>query len=80
MTRIDHTGHDHSNTTAARTACRKMTGGVRVADMIQDSRGQWGVVVNIYYGTGELQTKFGDTVTLWVPASEVHAVERRTRS
>ena len=22
MTRIDHTGHDHSNTTAARTSCR----------------------------------------------------------
>lgn len=23
MTRIDHTGHNHPNTTAARTACRK---------------------------------------------------------
>lgn len=23
MTRINHTGHDHPNTTAARTACRK---------------------------------------------------------
>jgi hypothetical protein len=80
MTRIDHTGHGHANTTAARTACRKMTGGVQVADMIQDSRGEWGVVLMVHYGTGELQTRFSDVLTLWVPASEVRAVERRPRA
>lgn len=30
-TRISHTGHDHPNTTAARTACRKQMAGFKAA-------------------------------------------------
>lgn len=34
MTRIDHTGHNHPNTTKARTACRKLNRPVGVGDMV----------------------------------------------
>jgi hypothetical protein len=80
MAHIDHTGHGHDATPKARAACRKLTGGVRVADMIQDSRGEWGVVLGIHHNSGEIKTKFHDVLILWVPASEVRAVERRPRS
>lgn len=36
-TRTNHTGHDHPNTTAARTACRKATAGL-LADAVDAYR------------------------------------------
>lgn len=80
--RIDHTGHAHPATTAARTACRKLTAGAVVGDMIQahitpDSVA-WGVVLSIT-PSGELRTRFSDLITLYVPANTIIALERRTR-
>lgn len=80
MTRIDHTGHDHPATPAGRAACRKLTGGLRVADMIQirmSGHLVWGVILHINYTTGEFKTRFSDTVTLYVPTSEIVAGEKR---
>jgi hypothetical protein len=37
MTRIDHTGHSHSNTTAARQACRKSVADAQRAYLLADA-------------------------------------------
>lgn len=79
-TRIDHTGHNHPATTAGRTACRKLTAGVKVGDMVQahitPDALAWGVVLS-FTPAGELRTRFSDTITLYIPANTVAAVERR---
>lgn len=79
--RIDHTGHGHPATTSARTACRKLTSGARVGDMIQahitPEAVAWGVVLS-FTPAGELRTRFSDTLVLYVPATTIIAVERRT--
>lgn len=79
MTRIDHTGHNHPATTAARQACRKLVAGAHVGDMIQAPHTPgWGVVLKINYMTGELKTRYSDTIILYVPANTVSMIERRT--
>jgi hypothetical protein len=80
MTHIDHTGHGHDATTKARTACRKLTSGARVGDMVQahitPDANAWGVVL-AFTPAGELKVRFSDRITLYVPANEIIALERK---
>lgn len=79
-TRINHTGHNHPSTTKARQACRKLVAGAVVGDMIQAPfTPGWGVVLQVNHMTGELKTRYSDTITLYVPASTVTMIERRPR-
>lgn len=79
MTHIDHSGHDHPATTAARQACRKLVAGAVEGDMIQAPYTPgWGVVLHVNHMTGELKTRYTDSITLYVPANTVTMIERRT--
>jgi hypothetical protein len=80
-TRIDHTGHGHPATTAARTACRKIRGGVdlgwRVAIHAPASTDwMWGTVTG-FTAAGEIVLEmFTITGTLYITATDIVAAER----
>src|SRR5688572_22493178 len=56
--------------------------GVRRGDMIrwrndaEAARGRWGVVLS-FTAQGEVRVRFDDVLTLYIPGSEIEAVERR---
>jgi hypothetical protein len=80
MAHIDHTGHGHDATTKARTACRKLRSGARVADMVQVHITTvdlaWGVVLG-FTPAGELKVRLRNQAMIYVPANEIVALERK---